>query len=176
MDAHILLNRHAHAVIDARSIGVKQKVLGVDRHDLYRNAVFLHHANRRLSCLPRNRLRCRYKHLFGLDNDLADARTIDFSHQFNLVDSFSYLVLLKVLHQLGFEQANINRVLVDILKVVLNVEKLTLPEDSLHHLGMSGLHRLLGGGGHDARTLRIAGFVLCCPLTTKNTLIFEVFL
>ena len=102
MDAHIFLNRHAHAVIHTGAVGVKQEILRVDRHDLDRNARFLHHTNGRLAHLARNRLSRRFKYLFSFDNDLANASAVDFSHQFDLVDGFADLVLLEVLHELRF--------------------------------------------------------------------------
>ena len=149
VDAHILLNRHAHAVVNRRAVGVKQEILGVDGHDLDGDAAFLHHTNGRLPHLPWDRPSCGLKHLFGLDDDLANARAVDFGHQFDLVDGFSDLVLLEVLHELRFEHANVNRVLVDVLQVVFDVEKLTLTKYGLHHFSVPSLHGLLGGGGHD---------------------------
>ena len=150
VDAHILLNRHAHAVVDRRAVGVKQEVFRVDGHDFDGDAAFFHHTNGRLARLPWNRLRGGLKHLFRLDDDLADARAVDFGHQFDLIDGFSDLVLLEVFHELRFEHAHVNRVLVDVLQVVLDVEKLTLPEDGFHDFRMTRLHGLLSGRCDDA--------------------------
>ena len=174
VDAHILLHRHAHAVVNARPVGVEQEILGVDRHDLDSDASFFHHTDGSLTGLARDRLRGRFEHLFGLHDDLADARAIDFSHQLNLIDSFSDLVLLKVFHQLGFEHLDIQRIAVNVFEIVFNVKKVALAEDGLHDLSVPRLHRLLGGWRHDSATLRLACLVLRGPFATEDALVFEV--
>ena len=112
VDADKLLNCHTHAVVNARAVGVKQEILGVDRHDFDGDAVFLHHTNSRLPRLTRNRLGGWLKDLLGLDDDLANASAVDFSHQLDLVDGLPNLVLLKILHQLGFKHLNVQRIAV----------------------------------------------------------------
>ena len=124
--------------------------------------------------MARNRLSCGDKDLLGLDNNLANARAVDFGHQFDLVNGFADLVLLEILHQLGFDHLNINRVLVDVLQVVLNVEKLALAEDRFHDLRVTSLNSLLRGRSHQLRALRFAHLVLRCPLATEDALIFQV--
>ena len=52
------------------------------------------------------------------------------------------------------------------------IEKLTISEDCLHNLGMTGLDSLLSGRRNDARTLGLPSFVFFCPYATEDTLVF----
>ena len=114
------------------------------------------------------------KRLFLLDNDLANASSVDFCHQLNLVNGFPDLVQLEIFHQLRFEHRNIKRIVIYVPQIVSNIEKLALAKDCLHDLSVSSLNCLLSGGSNDAASLRFSGFVLCCPLSSENTLVFQV--
>ena len=153
MDADILLDRHAHAVINRRAVRVKQEILRVYRHNLDRNAAFFHHTNSRLPHLARNRLRSRFKYLLRLDYDLANAGSVDFRHQFNLVNRLSNLVYLEILHHLQFQGFNVQRIAVYILQIVFDVEKVTLAKDCLHNLSVASLNGLLCGRSNNTAAL-----------------------
>ena len=172
MQAYVLLNCYAQAVINACTVRVKQEVLGVHRHNLDSCTVFLLDTDSCLTHYTGDRLCSRYVLFLSLDNDLTDASTVDLSHQFNLVDSLTNLVLLKVIHQLSFNHGDIKLITVHILNVILNVKEVTLTKDSFHDLSVASLNCLLSSRGNDTATLRVPSLVLSSPDTTEDTLVF----
>ena len=173
MDRNVLLDGHAHAVIDAGAVRIEQKVLRIDRIDLHRDAILLNHADGGLSRLAGDGLSGRFKDFLGLDDDFADAGAVNLGHQLDLVDGLADFVLLEVLHELRLEHSHVQRVAVDVADVIGDVKKLALAEDRFHDLRVARLDGLLGGGRDDPRAFRVTNLVLCGPLTTENTLVFQ---
>ena len=172
VDRDEFLDCHAHTVINRCAVGVKQEVLGIDWHDLDRNTVTFHHTNSSLPLLIRDWLSGGDVLLLSFDHNLTNTSTVDFSHQFDLVDSFANLVFLKILHELIFDLFNIEWITVYILNIVFNVKEVTLSKDGFHDFGMASFYSLLGSGGNNAATFRFTSFVVISPLTTKDTFIF----
>ena len=173
VDRNILLNGHAHAIVDAGAVGVEQKVLRIDRNELHSHPILLHHANRGLARLSRDRLGRRFKHFLRFDDDFADAGAVNLGHQLDLVNRLANLVLFEVLHELRLEDSHIQRVAVHIPEVVGDVKVLTLTENRLHDLRMARLNGLLRRWSDDPRALRVPNLVLCGPLTPENALILQ---
>ena len=171
MQAHWLLNRYTHTVIHGCTIRIKQEVLRIDRVQGDADTILLSDTDGCLTCNAGDSLSSWNVLFNSLNYEFTNACTVDLSHQANLVDTLTDLVLVEVLHHLSFEHTYVDRLTIHILNVIFNVEVLTLTEHSFHDLSMGCFNGLLSGGGDDTTTFRLTSGIGGFPLTTEDTLI-----
>ena len=117
-------------------------------------------------------MRRRRVFLLHRDGDLGNTRAVNLSQKLDLIDVLPELVFFQILHHLDLDHLDIQRVAVDVLDVVLDVEEFTRAKDRLHDLGVSCLDSLLGHGRYDAGAFGVARLVFDGPFATEDALVF----